>query len=113
MAFRDVIFINDTVSKRYDFMVVGPCWSRFGPIFFGSQIVHFCSVLEILSFIFNFLLSSTTVLYEDSDSEHESFQKISGKKSERSSGLTHGDENRDFYEKSRFCLNSMESILSP
>ena len=47
----------------------------------------FWSVLEILSVVFNFLPSSTTVFYEDSDSEHESFQKISGKKFERISGL--------------------------
>ena len=57
--------------------------------FFGTKISHFWSVLEIRPVIFNFLLSSTTVLYEDSDSEHESFQKISGKKFEWRSGLGH------------------------
>ena len=38
---------------------------------------------------FNFLLSSTTVLYEDSDFEHESFQKICGEKFEQLSDLAH------------------------
>ena len=57
------------------------------PDFFQWKIFDFWCVLEILSVVFNFLLSSTTVLYEDSDFEHESFQKISGKKFERGPGL--------------------------
>ena len=46
-------------------------------------------MLSILSVVFNLLLSSTTVLYEDSDSELESFQKIRSEKFERISGLAH------------------------
>ena len=75
MACRDGIFNNDTVSKQYYSMVARPCWSRFGPIFVGWKISYFRSVLVVLSVVFNFLLSSPTVLYEDSDSERESFCK--------------------------------------
>ena len=71
MACRDGIFNNDTVSKQYSSMVAGPIWSRFGPIFLvrNFHIFGLCS----RPFIFNFLLYSTTVLYEDSDSERENF----------------------------------------
>ena len=46
-------------------------------------------MLLILSVVCDFLLSSTTVWYVDSDSELESFQKIRGEKFERISGLAH------------------------
>ena len=49
----------------------------------------FWAVLLILSVVLNFLLSSPTFWYEDSDSELESFQKICGEKFERGSGLAH------------------------
>ena len=54
-------------------------------------------VLWILSVVFNFLLSSGRFLYEDSDFEHESFQKIRGKKFEWRSCLPCGDEIADFH----------------
>ena len=46
--------------------------------------VGFSDVLVILTVVSNLPLSSTTVLYVDWDSELESFQKIRGKKFERS-----------------------------
>ena len=52
-------------------------------------LVVFWAVLLIVSIVFNFLLSSTTVWYVDSDSELERFQKISGEKFERISCLAH------------------------
>ena len=73
------------------------------PDFFGWKISHFWSVLEFLSVVFNFLLSSPTKIYEDSDSESESFQKISSEKFERRQGQPRGDENHEFYEKIDFA----------
>ena len=70
-------------------------------------------MLEILSVVFNFLPSSTTVFYEDSDSEHESFQKISGKKFERPLGLTHGDENSWILWKITILVKSREEQIEP
>ena len=49
-------------------------------------------VFNILSVFFNVALSCATVLCEDSDFEHKSFQKICGKKFWLPPGLTHGDE---------------------
>ena len=72
--------------------------------FFGWKISHFWSVLEILSVVCDFLLSSPTVLYEDSDSERESFQKIRGEKFERHSGRNHEVENFDNFGK----VNAMD-----
>ena len=64
--------------------------------FFWGKFSDFWSLLEILSVVFNFLLSSPTVLCEDSDFQSESFQKICGEKFELPPGLTHGDEISEF-----------------
>ena len=93
VACRDGIFNNDTVSKQYFSMAVGAMLVKIWADFFGKILAHFWSVLLILSVVCDFLLSSTTVLYEDSDSERESFQKIRCKKFELSPGLARGDEN--------------------
>ena len=92
MACRDG-FLKAGLGSNTVLLWPGPFLVKIWADFFGSKISHFWSVLEILSVVFNFLLSSTTVLHVDSDSEHESFQKISGKKFERRQGSTHGDEN--------------------
>ena len=60
-------------------------------------------MLEIMSFVFNFLLSSGRFEYEDSDFEHESFQKICGEKFELAQSLTHGDEISDFMKNHGFA----------
>ena len=59
-------------------------------------------MLLILSIIFNSLLSSPTVWYEDSDSELESFQKIRGEKFELSQGLGHGSKISKIHENIEF-----------
>ena len=82
--------------KAIFFYGAGAILAKTWAFFFGWKISHFRSVLEILSVVFNFLSSSLRFLYEDSDFEHESFQKILGKKFERGSGLTCGDEISDF-----------------
>ena len=56
-------------------------------------LVHFFHVLaESLMLVCDFLLSSATVGYVDSDSASLSFWKISGEKIERRLGRTHGHE---------------------
>ena len=51
---------------------------------------------ESLSIVFNFLLSSPSFDHEDSDSEHERFQKILSQKFELAQGLSHGAKIRKF-----------------
>ena len=46
-------------------------------------------MLLILSIVCDFLLCSPSFEHEDSDSEHESFQKIRGEKFERPQALSH------------------------
>ena len=94
-------------------MVPGPSWPRFGPFFFGWKISDFWSVLEILSVVFNFLLSSLRFSYADSYFEHESFQKIRGKKFERGPGLPRGDEISDFRWKIMILLKFCEQQIWP
>ena len=53
---------------------------------------------ECLSIVFNFLLSSPSFDHEDSDSEHERFQKFLSQKFECLSGLSHGAGIRKFLE---------------
>ena len=53
---------------------------------------------ESLSVVWLFLLSSPSFDHEDSDSEHERFQKILSQKIELASGLSHGAEIRKFVE---------------
>ena len=53
---------------------------------------------ECLSIVFNFLLSSPSFDHEDSDSEHERFQKILSEKIELASGSSHGAKIRKFLE---------------
>ena len=66
--------------KAIFFYGAGAILAKIWADFFGSKMSDFRSVLEILSIVFNFLLSSLRFLYEDSYFEHESFQKIRGKK---------------------------------
>ena len=63
---------------------------------FGTKMSGFWSVLGILSVVFNFLLSSLRFLYEDSNFEHESFQKIRGEKFEWDQGWPCDGEISDF-----------------
>ena len=98
MACRDGFVTYTTGCKQYCSMVVGVKLVKIWVDFFGWKISHFWSVLERLSVVWLFLLSSTTVLYEDSDSESESSQKIRGKKFERGPGRPHGDENHGKFE---------------
>ena len=51
---------------------------------------------ECLSIVFNFLLSSPSFDYEDSDSENERFHKILSQKIELAPGLSHGAKIRKF-----------------
>ena len=60
--------------------------------FVGSLFWRFGSVLESLMLVCDFLLSSLTVGYVDSDFASRSFWKISGEKIERRLGRTHGHE---------------------
>ena len=73
-------------------MVAGAKWAESWADFFGSLFSRFGSVLESLMLVCDFLLSSPTVGYVDSDSASLSFWKISGEKIERDSGRTHGHE---------------------
>ena len=81
--------------------------------FFGSKFSHFWSVLEILSVVFNFLPSSLRFLYEDSDFQHESFQKIRGKKFERRQGRPCGGAISDFRRKIMILLKFREQQIWP
>ena len=81
-------------------MVVGATWAKIWADFFGSFFSRFWSVRKILSIVFNFLPSSPSLDYEDSDSVNESFWKISGEKFKLAQGQRHGDETLEFCEKS-------------
>ena len=73
-------------------MVGGAKWAESWADFFGSLFSRFGSVLESLMLVCDFLLSSPTVGYVDSDSASLSFWKISGEKIERRLGRAHGHE---------------------
>ena len=73
-------------------MVAGAKLAESWADFFGSLFSRFGSVLESLMLVCDFLLSSPTVGYVDSDSASLSFWKISGEKIERRLGRTHGHE---------------------
>ena len=73
-------------------MVAGAKLAESWADFFGSLFSRFGSVLESLMLVCDFLLSSPTVGYVDSDSASVSFWKISGEKIERRLGRTHGHE---------------------
>ena len=73
-------------------MVGGAKWAESWADFFGSFFSRFGSVLESLMLVCDFLLSSPTVGYVDSDSASLSFWKNSGEKIERDLGRTHGHE---------------------
>ena len=73
-------------------MVAGANLAESWTDFFGSLLSRFGSVLESLMLVCDFLLSSPTVGYVDSDSASLSFWKISGEKIERRLGPAHGHE---------------------
>ena len=73
-------------------MVAGAKLAESWADFFGSLFWRFGSVLESLMLVCDFLLSSPTVGYVDSDFASLSFWKISGEKIERRLGRTHGHE---------------------
>ena len=83
--------------KAILFYGAGAILAKIWADFFGAKISHFWSVLKILSVVFNFLLSSPRFDHEDSDSEHERFQKILSQKFECRSGLAHGAKFRKFH----------------
>ena len=82
--------------KAIFFYGAGAILAKIWADFFGTKILHFWSVLEILSVVFNFLPSSLRFLYEDSDFQHESFQKIRGEKFKLGPGWPCGNQILDF-----------------
>ena len=76
--------------------------------FFDTEISNFWSVLEILAVICDFFLPNVAKIYEDSDSEHESFQKVCGESFELDSDLTHEEENSRIYWKIKILLKLRE-----
>ena len=92
-------------------MVSGPILAKIWADFFGSKILHFWSVLEILSVVFNFLLFSPSFLYEDSDFQHESLQKIRGKKFELGQGRPCGADISDFRRKIMILVKFYEEQI--
>ena len=73
-------------------MVAGGCLVKMWADFFGTKISRFGSVLERLSVVWLFLLSTARYEHVVSDSERESSQKIRGEKFERGPGQHDGDE---------------------
>ena len=75
--------------------------------FFGSLFSHYGSVLEILSVVYDFLLSSPRCDCVLSGGASISFWNISGKKFERRQGWTHGHANFEIWRNTlhlvKFC----------
>ena len=92
MACRDG-FWKTRLVKQYCSMVVGAKFVESWADFFGWKFSHFWSVLERLSIVCVFLLSSPRCDCVVSDGASISFWKIFCQKFKRLSGLAHGHEN--------------------
>ena len=66
-------FFLSRLAKQCYSVVADACLVKIWPDFFEALFGRFGSVLESLSIVCNFLLSSPRIGYEDSDSERESF----------------------------------------
>ena len=95
MACRAGFVSNCAANKKY-FLPVATNLGEIRRDVFGSKISCFWCVRECLLIVFNFLLSNSSFDHEDSDSEHERFQKILSQKFELDSGLPHGAKIRKF-----------------
>ena len=106
MACRDG-FWKTRLVKQYFSMVVAAKLVESWAEFFGALFPRFGSVLESLSVVCVFLLSSLRFHIVVSDGASISFWKISGEKFELISGRDHGHENSKIWWKNwnlvKFC----------